>query len=122
VQIMTPLAADTSAIRRARKTVGDQLWAWGLSHLVDDAELITSELVTNAISHGRPDIELRVIALPDRVRISVLDADVHALPQRAGDRGLQVGGRGLALVEKVAMSWGHEVRDGGKEVWAELPV
>lgn len=120
MQIMTPLAADTTAIRRARKTVGDQLWAWGLSRLVDDAELITSELVTNAIAHGGGTIELRLSALPDRVRISVLDGNPDEVPQPAGDRGLQVGGRGLALVDQIALAWGHEIHDGAKEVWAEL--
>lgn len=120
MQIMTHLVPDTSAIRRARKTVGDQLWAWGLSAIVDDAELITSELVTNAIEHGHGMIELRVSALPDRVRISVLDENAADLPIVATDRGLQVGGRGLALVEQISLCWGYEVHDGGKEVWAEL--
>ena len=122
MQIMTPLPTDTGAIRRARKTVGDQLWAWGLSQLVDDAELITSELVTNAIEHGTGQIELRMYALPDRVRISVLDEDVNSIPQVALNRGLQIGGRGLSLVEQISLAWGHEIGQNGKEVWAELPA
>jgi pimeloyl-ACP methyl ester carboxylesterase/anti-sigma regulatory factor (Ser/Thr protein kinase) len=120
MQIMTPLPADTSAIRRARKTVGDQLWAWGLPDLVDDAELITSELVTNAINHGRGAIELRMQALPDRVRISVLDDDIEGTPRVGHDRGLAAGGRGLSLVEQLSLAWGHDVHGHCKEVWAEL--
>jgi pimeloyl-ACP methyl ester carboxylesterase/anti-sigma regulatory factor (Ser/Thr protein kinase) len=122
MQIMTPLAADTTAIRRARKTVGDQLWAWGLSSLVDDAELITSELVTNALSYGHGTIELKVVALPDRVRISVFDSNPDAVPTVETDRGLQVGGRGLALIAQVALAWGYDIDTGRKEVWAELPA
>jgi len=122
MQIMTPLPTDTGAIRRARKTVGDQLWAWGLPELVDDAELITSELVTNAIEHGSGQIELRMYALPDRVRISVLDEDVTSVPQVASNRGLQIGGRGLSLVEQISQAWGHDIGQNGKEVWAELPA
>jgi pimeloyl-ACP methyl ester carboxylesterase/anti-sigma regulatory factor (Ser/Thr protein kinase) len=122
MQIMTPLPTDTGAIRRARKTVGDQLWAWGLSGLVDDAELITSELVTNAIEHGSGDIELRMYALDDRVRISVLDANTAETPTVATDRGLQAGGRGLSLVSQISLAWGHDIRDDVKEVWAELPA
>ncbi len=122
MRIVTPLAPDTSAIRRARKLVSDQLWAWGLSAVVDDAELITSELVTNAILHGGGVIELRLSAFPHRVRISVFDENPQQVPAPAGDRGLQVGGRGLALVQQVAADWGHEVSPDGKEVWAELAV
>ncbi len=117
--IVTPLEPDTAAIRRARKTVSDQLWAWGLSSIVDDAELITSELVTNAIEHGGGVVELRLAALPHKVRISVIDAS-PATPKVTTDRGLQVGGRGLAMVEKLATDWGHEAGPDGKEVWAEL--
>lgn len=120
MQIMTPLPPDTGAIRRARKTVGDQLWAWGLPDLVDDAELITSELVTNAIAHGAGDIELRVYALDDRVRISVLDQNPAGVPRIAADRGLQVGGRGLSLIDQISLAWGHEILGDSKEVWAEL--
>lgn len=122
MQIMTPLPTDTGAIRRARKTVGDQLWAWGLPELVDDAELITSELVTNAIEHGDGSIELRMYALDDRVRISVLDQNLGSLPRVIADRGLEVGGRGLSLIEQISVAWGHDVIDGSKEVWAELPT
>lgn len=120
MRIVTPLEPTPAAIRRARKTVSDQLWAWGLSSIVDDAEIITSELVTNAIEHGGGVVELRVTALPHRVRISVIDGSSE-LPQVATDRGLQVGGRGLALVERLAADWGHEIGPDGKEVWAELP-
>jgi pimeloyl-ACP methyl ester carboxylesterase/anti-sigma regulatory factor (Ser/Thr protein kinase) len=120
--IMTPLDCDPAAIRRARKTVSDQLRAWGLSAITDDAELITSELVTNAISHGGGLIELRLTCLPDRVRISVLDNDTSGTPQVAGQRGLEIGGRGLALIETIALDWGYLPTDGGKEVWAELPI
>ena len=120
MRIVTPLEPTPAAIRRARKTVSDQLWAWGLSSIVDDAEIITSELVTNAIEHGGGVVELRVAALPHRVRISVMDGSPE-VPQVATDRGLQVGGRGLALVERLAADWGHDVGPDGKEVWAELP-
>ncbi len=120
MRIVTPLAADPAAIRQARKTVIDQLWAWGLSGIADDAEIITSELVTNAISHGGGCVELRLSALPDRVRISVMDCNPHAVPAVAGDRGLLVGGRGMGLVQTLAYDWGVEVGADGKEVWAEL--
>ena len=120
MRIVTPLEPDTTAIRRARKTVSDQLWAWGLPELIDDAELITSELVTNAIRHAGGVVELRMSALPHRVRISVVDNAPEALPAVAKDRGLQVGGRGLALVARLAADWGCEADDGEKEVWAEL--
>lgn len=122
MQILTPLDADTTAIRRARKTVSDQLWAWGLSSLVDDAELITSELVTNAIAYGRGLVQLRVTAGPQRVRIAVMDGNPDDLPTVATDRGLQAGGRGLALVAQLAEQWGYEVHEDSKEVWAELTV
>ncbi len=122
MRISTPLHPVPAAIRRARKMVGDQLCAWGMSDLVDDAELITSELVTNAIAHGGGVVELRLVALPNSIRISVLDHDPNAIPQVSGERGLQVGGRGLSIVAQVASDWGYELTADGKEVWAELPV
>lgn len=120
MQVVEPLEDDTSAIRRARKMIGDQLWAWGLGRLIEDAELITSELVTNALRHGQHPLELRLTALPGRVRITVLDSNADEVPAPAGDRGLQEGGRGLALVEQLCIDWGHEVVPDGKQVWAEL--
>jgi pimeloyl-ACP methyl ester carboxylesterase/anti-sigma regulatory factor (Ser/Thr protein kinase) len=122
MRILTPLPSDSAAIRRARKTVADQLWAWGLDRLVDDAELITSELATNAISHGGRLVELRLSARSDRIRISVLDTNPAQLPESREDRGLQTGGRGLTLVALLAEDWGFEVLGDHKEVWAELAL
>lgn len=120
MRIVTPLEPKPAAVRRARKAVADQLWAWGLPGLVDDAELITSELVTNAIEHGSGVVELRLSTKPHRIRISVLDGNPAALPVVATDRGLEIGGRGLALVEQLAAEWGHEEGPQYKDVWAEL--
>jgi pimeloyl-ACP methyl ester carboxylesterase/anti-sigma regulatory factor (Ser/Thr protein kinase) len=122
MRLLTPLPSDTVAIRRARKVVSDQLWAWGLRRIADDAELVTSELVTNAIAHGGSLLELRLSALPGRVRVGVLDTNTADLPVHGGDRGLQSGGRGLILVQAVADDWGVDVADDHKEVWAELRV
>ena len=103
-----------AAIRRARKMVGDQLCAWGMSALVDDAELITSEPVTNAMAHGGGVIELRLAALPNSIRISVVDHDLNAIP---GERGLQVGGRGLPIVAQVSLRLGLRAHD-RRQRWA----
>lgn len=120
MQLLAPLDADTTAIGRARRIVADQLWGWGMSELAQDAELVTSELVTNAIRHGIRPVELRLTTLPDRVRIAVLDSNTQAVPESTPAEDLDEGGRGLALIEHLCLDWGHEVGPSGKQVWAEL--
>ena len=120
MQIMAPLDSEPATVARARKVVGDQLWGWGLASVVEDAELVTSELVTNALRHGTEAVELRLTALPDRVRICVLDTNTDDVPRLLANDGLTEGGRGLNLVQRLCLNWGHEVGPDGKQVWAEL--
>ena len=93
------------------------------SHVVEDALLLVSELVTNAVRHGRPAIEITLSATTERVRIGVRDGGegLPVLPtgQPSIDRPT---GRGLLIVAATATDWGVERTPGtaGKTVWAEL--
>lgn len=81
--------------------------------------LLVSELVTNAVVHGRPPVTMSVDVDRGRTRIEVTDA-VDSVPHmRTADRGAD-GGRGLALVERLATRWGTSIGDDGKVVWLEL--
>ncbi|HET6875093.1 MAG TPA: ATP-binding protein [Acidimicrobiales bacterium] len=87
---------------------------------VDDAVLVATELVTNAVLHGSPPVELRVRRNGPRVRIEVEDASASQPVRALGDPGAMTG-RGLAVVEALSSSWGVDpLASGGKVVWAEL--
>lgn len=86
----------------------------------DVVDLLTSELVTNAVIHtGGGTIQLCVSASPSAVRVEVVDDSAdHPTPRHPSPE--QLGGRGLLLVEELADSWGHQSRPGGKAVWFEV--
>jgi anti-sigma regulatory factor (Ser/Thr protein kinase) len=125
------LAADAASVSGARRFVVDGLNAWGDTQLVDAAELVTSELTTNAALHAGADfMYVTVEHRPVGVRVAVEDdgplgADVvQARTQTRGDASgwteLDATGRGLAIVGMVAGRWGVEETARGKQVWAEL--
>jgi anti-sigma regulatory factor (Ser/Thr protein kinase) len=87
--------------------------------LASDAELVVTELVTNAVLHGAPPISFRLRGRRDRVRIEVLDAG-QSIPLRSKGSPDGMTGRGLAVVESLSSAWGVEPADAGKLVWAEL--
>jgi anti-sigma regulatory factor (Ser/Thr protein kinase) len=104
----------------ARRFVTEALRAWGRDGLVDAAELVVSELVGNAIRHGRSRFRVSVATVAGGVRVSVTDPS-PALPSlRSDDPHGATNGRGMHLVEALARSWGAESHDGGKTVWAEI--
>ena len=105
----------------ARKAVRGYLRCQPLV-VIETAELLTSELVTNALVHGGGDTTL-VVDVNDRaLRVEVIDLDPKL------DLGpLEVGvtaehGRGLAIVARLARTWGVEPRPQGKAVWFELEL
>ncbi len=105
-------------VRAARRLTSATLRALP-DGLASDAELVATELVTNAVLHGRPPISLRVRGRRDRVRIEVVDAGL-AMPVRAQKNLENMTGRGLAVVESLTSAWGIEPAEDGKLVWAEL--
>ncbi|WP_435743775.1 ATP-binding protein [Nocardioides sp. SYSU DS0663] len=118
------LPYDESSVRRARHLLGEDLREAGIrASVVEDAELVVSELVTNGLLHGapHPDRTIRVswCLEQDALRLSVVDGgDVETLkPVALTDHRLQ--GRGLAIVDHVCDRWTVE-RDDGTRVTAEL--
>jgi anti-sigma regulatory factor (Ser/Thr protein kinase) len=111
-------------VRRARHHLGETLKEWGLTELVDPAKLVLSELMTNAMQHGRVpgrQTGTRFIREGDSVRIEVHDAH-DKKPQMKMALSYEESGRGLALVDTLTgQQWGVAVRDGpGKLIWAQI--
>lgn len=96
--------------------------------LADDAELVISELGTNAVTHtgtgkpgGRFVVELEVH--PAHLWVAVVDMGAKTEPTLTGgdpSSPAQMNGRGLFLVEALSAKWGTELLGSGRRVWAEL--
>ncbi len=115
------LPPDLASVQRARRFVCERLRAWGVDELSDAAQLVTSELVTNAVTHTGTPTRLVLSHEPatGAVRVCVSDGSTrHPAVRDAGTEAL--GGRGLAIVEALAESWGVADRGDGKVVWARL--
>ena len=115
--------ATPSAVAQARKDALAQLDAWDLEDAAFVTELVVSELVTNAIRHARPPVQLRLIHLTheDSLVCEVSDGDSTA-PHLRRARTFDEGGRGLLLVAQLTRRWGTRQSAGGKTIWAEQPL
>ena len=120
------LEPQSTAARAARAFTRAALRRWQLAELIEDAEEVVSELVTNALLHpDRPDpaarIPLRLLRRDGGVRIEVDDQDPAHLPNFAAT-ATDTGGRGLHLVLTLAGSTGASTTTTTKTVWADLPA
>lgn len=105
----------------ARRFVKDVCTRWGCDHALDEALVIVSELVTNAVVHARTTCHLRLSRRDGAVRIDVRDEGAGSpdLHEAAED---DEHGRGLLLVSAMCRAWGVEPAGAGrgKSIWAEL--
>jgi anti-sigma regulatory factor (Ser/Thr protein kinase) len=85
----------------------------------DDAMLVLSELVTNALVHARAGCTIKMHHADDLLRLDVRDPS-PAPPTIRSVRPDNLGGRGLRLVAAIAQAWGWEPTDSGKRVWAHV--
>jgi anti-sigma regulatory factor (Ser/Thr protein kinase) len=90
-----------------------------LDGATDALILIVSELVSNAVLHGDPPIEVVFRCDPRHATIEVSDGSSAALSMREPDHGGS-GGRGLRIVDALADDWGTATSTTGKSVWATI--
>ena len=119
VKVECECEPDPSSVRKARELVSAALAAWYMDDLVDVAELLTSDLVSNAVVHAGTAFRVAVEAAPPVARVEVHDA-APALPVVDSPPPDSEHGRGLFLVETLAAQWGTRVVEGGKVVWFVL--
>jgi anti-sigma regulatory factor (Ser/Thr protein kinase) len=108
---------EASAVPEAREFVTRTLAGWTVpASVTADIVLLTSELVANAVLHGRPPIELRLRRTANHVIVEVFDA-APFLPRKLRPSPDDERGRGLQLVAMLADRWGTRPTPGGKAVW-----
>jgi anti-sigma regulatory factor (Ser/Thr protein kinase) len=116
----TTLPPAPTAPRDARRFVTATLTAWSAEDAIDVVQLLTCELVTNAVLHVRTAIDLRLVRSDGSLRVEVADRS-PALPRSPRyDDDEATTGRGLNLVEALATRWGIEPGDGAKTLWFEV--
>ena len=104
-------AAARALIERVRAELSQQAF--------DDARLLVSELVANAVEHAGTMMTVQVARRTRHVHVAVRDGS-PAEPMISRESGLTERGRGLMLVEAVSVRWGWLPTDDGKVVWASL--
>jgi anti-sigma regulatory factor (Ser/Thr protein kinase) len=112
------LEGNAAAPSRARAALTSWLGSRAERAELDRARLLVTELVTNAVIHGRGDIQILADVNGDRILVEVIDeGEGFEREMRARDFD-EVGGRGLTIVETEASRWG--VHEGTTHVWFEL--
>jgi len=125
------LAAHPGAVSHARRCTRQALAAWRLDSIADDAALVVSELVTNAVTatlemQAAAPVALYVALEHGRLYVLVWDCcpDLPARRDHASDaesgHGLELSGRGLRLVTALSADWGACAQPGGEVTWARF--
>ena len=115
----TSLPGTVARVPAARRFCLEALRAIGADGAREVAELLVSEMATNAVVHACSPMRISVWRHDSRARIEVRDDDptppreVHADP-------LACGGRGIMLVDSLAAAWGVNRNERGKTIWFEL--
>ncbi|MFI9780677.1 SpoIIE family protein phosphatase [Streptomyces sp. NPDC051956] len=130
--VITARAAATfdpvgRSVATARAFVRDTLQGWGFPDIIDDAVVLTSELVTNAVVHAGTSAEVLCLRTDEGVRIEVADRYPEReipLQQSAINMGSpdREGGRGLQLCAALATRWGVDYTPTHKLVWFQLAL
>ncbi|MEU1599646.1 SpoIIE family protein phosphatase [Streptomyces sp. NPDC005708] len=113
---------DFQGVRRTRQFLDTCLEGWHLDQISDSAEVLASEVVTNALVHGDSDVDVCLRRYPDHLRVEVRDTDSHPamLVDLGPDEDKAEGGRGMLIVSALASSWGNSPSGRGKTVWFEI--
>jgi anti-sigma regulatory factor (Ser/Thr protein kinase) len=121
VDAVVSLPDPARAVRQARRAAADILARWKCdAESIEDAVLIVSEMVTNAIRHCAGAVILHLSRAADYIRIEVTDSSPHK-PRLIDAPPDAESGRGLRIISQLATRWGYSPTGRGKLVWADLP-
>nr|WP_237536900.1 SpoIIE family protein phosphatase [Streptomyces sp. SID5785] len=130
--VITARAAATfepvgRSVATARSFVRDTLQGWGYTDIVDDAVVLTSELVTNAVVHAGTSAEVLCLRSDDHIRVEVADRyPEREIPLQSAAINMgspdREGGRGLQLCAALAGRWGVDYSATHKRVWFQLDL
>jgi anti-sigma regulatory factor (Ser/Thr protein kinase) len=116
------LPARPTSAREARDFLETATCRRHEARVLDEALLLVSELVGNAVRHGAPPIEVEVSCVgSEQLQVRVRDGGSDLPSPRDADADAE-GGRGLALVDLLSEDWGAEPEADGKSVWFRLGV
>ncbi|MFF1324941.1 MULTISPECIES: SpoIIE family protein phosphatase [Streptomyces] len=113
------LPAEASSVPAGRSFVVDNLTTWDCASAADDARLLVSEILTNAVQHAEGPLVLHLRRTTTELAIEISDLSPH-LPQPRLAAQDDESGRGLILVDAVADSWGVRPDERGKTTWFTL--
>jgi anti-sigma regulatory factor (Ser/Thr protein kinase) len=117
IEFVETYPSSTTAPSRARHRMVEVLHDCGAAAVADDAALMVSELVTNAVRHGAGEVTMHVGLAPDKLVVEVHDHGAEMPHLRTAD----LGGWGLHIVDRLSTRWGvKETGRAGKATWFEL--
>jgi anti-sigma regulatory factor (Ser/Thr protein kinase) len=114
-----PIPRELTSVRQARRLVTAQLGDWNMEGLTDTAELLISELVTNALRHTHGPLRLNLQVRGSWLRCEVEDTAPAGPVRRVIDTDAE-GGRGTELLDLLADAWGSTRTATGKTTWCEM--
>jgi DNA-binding NarL/FixJ family response regulator len=118
----TTYAGDLLSPRAARRDLRTALEARMEPDTLATVELLTTELVTNAVQHAQSTAQVTAAVTPRGLRVAVSDGGPGVPSVRLGGPPEAESGRGLALVESLSTAWGIEQSAVGKAVWFEVAL
>lgn len=110
------LPPQALSARRARRWVAGRVAGLGLDPLCDAVELLTAEVVTNALLHAGTPVKVRIRRRGAGVQVEVRDGSTVP-PHRQHFSRTSTTGRGIGLLDDLADEWGWRAEDDGKVVW-----
>jgi PAS domain S-box-containing protein len=119
--VTTNLPAIPDSVPEGRAFLGKALTSWDCTEAADDAPLLLSEILTNAVQYAQGPIGLHVCRTDTELTVEVSDRSPH-LPQPRPAAEDEESGRGLILVRALADSWGARPTDEGKTTWFTLKL
>ncbi|MEV6046883.1 PAS domain S-box protein [Streptomyces xanthochromogenes] len=119
--VSADLPAQPISVGEGRRFLRRTLQDWDCEDLIDTACLLASELLSNSVRHACDPLRLRLRRAEDELNIEVCDGS-PVLPQARTAELDEESGRGLALLDQLAASWGTLPTQEGKAVWFALPL